>query len=179
MIGSAACSRGTAVRGVFVLGLLFGAVGWCVTPRLIAFLLAPAGRGAKLHATSISAMPPHFRFALACAAAGAAGPLGALIWSRFARRAPYLKRIGLLLCVALLCAAAAALTYRAETARAARLAASLKVGLLAMAESLPLARIPLIGGAAALGVGAILGAVSRRVASAAPPRPAPGEPTEK
>jgi len=179
MIGSAACSRGTAVRGVFVLGLLFGAVGWCVTPRLIAFLLAPAGRGAKLHATSISAMPPHFRCALAWAAAGAAVPLGALIWSRFARRAPYLKRIGLLLCVALLCAAASALYCRAETARAARLAASLKVTFLATAESLPLARIPLIGGAAALGLGAILGAVSRRVASTGPPRPAPNEPTEE
>jgi hypothetical protein len=108
--------------------------------------------------------------------------LGAFAWCRFARRAPYLQRMAILLGIALLGCLCTTLVFRWKFALGVKVS-SLKGFPLTMVYigSLHVELIPLAGATIALAIGAILGLAgysAPRATAAPPPELAQGSPGE-
>ncbi len=161
----------TAVGAVFVLAVVFFFGSLSLFGPLMTFLRPTQPDGSKVLVICTDMMGPfraQLSFAAAATLAGAAIGLGAMIWLRFARRGPYFRTMAVLLGVVVVSGLLAVVCYRYY------LVASFEVGY-RMAElrdirgffnisevSKAASRIPLIAGASALLVSAIMRTVRDR-----------------
>ena len=155
-------TRNTVVAGVAVLVGCAAVVGFYYPMPMVRFI---AGSGQK-EVTFFVTLPTEmlalrFRYAIALAVAVASAPVAALLSCCSSLRRSLLLRTCLFYVLALLAACAAALYYRSRVAEAARLMSDLTDGAVWLRiGSLPVARVPLIGGIVTLAVGVLLCAIS-------------------
>jgi hypothetical protein len=146
-------SRLTLVRGGFILVvLLFIASGVLIdTVTGLVQPLISAG-----HPLVWPNMSDPMQLYAAFPEAGLLVALGAFLWCLAARRAPYLQRMAILFGVALVASLGIAVTFRWEAALGYAQVMAI-TGSPPMMTIRPIAWVPLGGGIAALGVGAIMG----------------------
>jgi len=133
------------LRAVFVLAILFGAVGFCIAGSLVAFLLSGL-EGTSVPLSTGFEDPPNIRCALGFGVCGAAVGFGAFLWAGFSTMSHYVKRILVLSGVAGVAILASSFLYHVQYERAAKVVPALAPSISSsnvLLSSMPLGTIPL------------------------------------